>query len=177
MGQEDERHRPQGRTYRVGRELLEVLDHKVGIALYLCHDAGIEILQAPTGYHGIETEDNHGSHHSHISHERPRLAPGKIAIGTSRIGCRMTTDDELAQHTWQTKQQDAHQIDEDERRTSILTCHIWEAPYIAQAHSRTCRGEDDAQLTSETSSILHFLQITIFRPIIPTDSRIPKESR
>ena len=67
----------------------------------------------------------------------------------------MATNDKLTHHARQTQQDDTHQVDEDEGGTSILTCHIRKAPNISQTYCRTCRGENDAQFTSEISSTLH----------------------
>ena len=155
MGKQDEAHRPQSRTNRIGGEGLEVGLHILRVSMNATHDAGIQILQAPSSHHSIEAQDNHGGDDTHQSHGSPSLMLTQVAIGTCRIGSRMATNDKLAHHARQTQQDDAHQVDEDEGGTSILTCHIRKAPYISQTYRRTCRGENDAQFTSEISSTLH----------------------
>ena len=75
--------------------------------MHATNNAGIKILQAPACHYGIKSEDDHGSDDAHQSQGTPRLMLTQIGISTGCIGCRMTTDDKLAQHTWQTQQNDA----------------------------------------------------------------------
>ena len=123
--------------------------------MHTTYDAGIEILQTPACHHGIEAKDNHGGDDTHQAYGSPSLVLTQITISPRCIGSRMATNDKLAHHARQTQQDDAHQVDKDEGSTSILTCHIRKAPYISQTYRRTCRGENDAQFTSEISSTLH----------------------
>ncbi len=64
----------------------------------------------------------------------------------------MTAHDKLCHHAGDAQQQDADGIDEDEGCTTILAGHVGETPYVAQANSRTGRGEHDAYLGSEITA-------------------------
>ena len=55
-------------------------------------------------------------------------------------------------HARYAEQQHTEDIDDDIGRSAILTCHVGEAPYIAEADSRACRGEDYAECVLEVSS-------------------------
>ena len=162
MGQEDEHDSPYHRFERIGRERDKIVLDIRSITLYATHQTGVEVLHAPASHHGIEAEDNHGSKHSHVTYKGPPgLTPCQIAVRTCCIGGRMTPDDKFAQHTRQSEQQDTHQIDKDKGGTAVLTRHIGETPHIAQADSTARRGQNDTQLTSETSSVLHHLSSII----------------
>ena len=54
--------------------------HILRIAMHTTYDAGIEILQAPTCYHGIEAKDNHGGDDTHHSYGSPSLVLTQITI-------------------------------------------------------------------------------------------------
>ena len=155
VGDENENDGPKDRPQGMGGKLLEIGLHESGVTTQLSGHRGIEILQAPAGHDGIETEDNHRGEHAHVAYHGPRFAARKIAVGAGGIGRRVPPDDELAHHARYAEQEDAPQIDQDEGRTAVMTGHIGEAPDVAQPHGRTGRGEDDAQPAAEIASCLH----------------------
>ena len=158
MSQQDEGDGPQSGTHRIRRERGKVLLYEIGIALHLGHDAGIEILQTPTCHHRIKAQDNHRGKDTHVADNAPGLAVRKILVRPCRIGCRMTADNKLCHHAGNAQHKDAHEIDKNEGCATILPCHIGKAPYIAQAHCRSCRSKDHTQLAAKAASaVFHFL--------------------
>ena len=133
---------PQYRSYRTRRELDKIPAHIVGITRNMPRYRGIQILQAPSSHNRIESEDNSGAQDTEQSHSLPWFSARHLMIGSGSIGCRVTTNDKLIHHARKAEQEDKQYIYEDEGRTSILTCHIWESPHIAKTYCRSCRGED-----------------------------------
>ena len=158
MGEHDKADAPNQRAEKRRGESCEVVGHLLDSAFHLHGYRCIKILQAPTGYYGIEAQNNHGCNHTHIAYNRPRLAARQCAVGTGCIGRGMTTNNKLGNHARHTKHQHTNKIDENEGRSAILTRHIGKAPYIAQAYGRTCRGKNDAQL-SKLRSFAHIVLI------------------
>ena len=71
----------------------------------------------------------------------PWLATRKTVVGAGGIGSRMTADDELTNHARNAKQENEKNIDDNERGTTVLTCHERETPHVAKTYGRSCRGK------------------------------------
>ena len=162
---QEDSHRPHHRAHWVGRELLEIVRHKGWVAMQLAHDASIHILQAPSRHDSIVARDQEAREHLQVAHPLPSLAIREFGIGTSRIGSTMTADDKFRNHTRDAQQEYASDIHDDEGSATFLTCHIREAPYIAQSYGTTCCSKYQSYLATKTTSICfcHFLYFLFIR--------------
>ena len=126
----------------IGRELREIGTEIIRRSVELTRDRCQHILQGPTRNHPVIADDQCRCEHAHVAHPFPRCAVGQFRIGTSRIGLCVPANEELTKHHGDTHDQDTEEIDDDEGRTTVLTCHVWKAPYVSQANSTACRGKD-----------------------------------
>ena len=153
MTNQENNHRPQYRTERIGSKLLEILSHIIGITMQFAYDAGIHILKAPTRNHGIVTRNQETREHSQKSHPLPGCTIGKLGVGASCIGSTMATDDKLRNHTRDAEQKHASDVHQDKGCATFLTSHIREAPYVTQTYGTTSGSKNHSQLTTKTTSI------------------------
>ena len=159
MGNQHKGHPPEGGLDGVTGKVGKITLYIVGIALQVTGDRGKEILQAPTGYHGIEAEDNGGGEDAQIAYVLPRPSSRQLVIGTGSIGLCVASYDKLADHPWYAEQHDTSDINQDKGCPAVLTSHVGEPPYVAQAYCRPCRCQYDAYLATEVTTFLHLLMI------------------
>ena len=149
MGDEKENHRPYNGFERMRRESGEILLHIIGIAAERPHYGAIDILQAPPRDDSVVARDEIAGDHTQVSDVFPCAAIREPMVGPGGIGGTVAPDDELAHHAGDAEHQHAENIDEDECRPAVLASHVGEAPHIAQADRRPCRGEHDTKFTAE----------------------------
>ena len=154
------------------RERLEIVLGIAGIALQLAHHGSIDVLQAPTTYHSIVAGDEKSRENAERANKRgkqrlPASCFSHLLVGTSRVGCSMTTDNQFTHHARQPQHNHTSQINQDECRTAVLTRHVGETPHVAQADCRPCRGQNHTQHAAEICSfccLLHsYFLLSIFK--------------
>ena len=101
------------------------------------------ILQTPAGHNRVITGNQETCEKTHIADIFPSGAIRQFRIGTCRIRGSMPSDDKLTDHTGQPNHKHTSDIDQNKCRTTVFTCHIGKTPNIPQAHSTSCRSEDD----------------------------------
>lgn len=134
MGGGKDGYGPQDGTQRGGGEVGEVTRYVCRVAIEFAHKRGEDILEAPSRHYGVITRDEETGEHAHIADKAPGAAAGDARIGTGCVGSTVSADYELAEYAGQAKQEDADNIDDDERGTTVLTCHIRESPHITQSY-------------------------------------------
>ena len=67
----------------------------------------------------------------------------------------MPPHDKLSNHSGYTQYEYTHQIDKQEGSPAVLSSQIREAPDVSQTYGRSCRGEDDADLSSKATTFRH----------------------
>ena len=110
-------------------------------------------LQCPACHHGVVAQDEKACQHAEESHPTPGSTRCKDAVGSCRVGTRAASDEELGNHDRHAHEQHAEQVDEDKRRSTMLSCLVRETPDVAQSDGRTGRGEDDADAASEVYAV------------------------
>ena len=115
---------------------------------------GKHILESPSSYYTIVSDDKCCGENTKIADIFPRLAIGKNSVCTSRVCLGMTTYDELTKHHWKAHKQNTPYIYNNESGTTILTADVWETPYVAQANGSASSGKYHTKFRSEITSFL-----------------------
>ena len=145
---------------RMRGEICEILLHILRISIQSTHGGATYILQAPSRHNGIIASDEEACDHPEESHVFPCAALSHPIVCPCRVGCTVSAYYELAHHARNAQYEHAHQIDDDEHSTTILACHVWEPPDVAQSDGRARCGKHDPQFTSEINSFSCFRHIS-----------------
>ena len=179
MDDADKQEQPQGRHPGIAHKLLEdAAEHggrntreSVG-----CRQEGV--VHGPSAHNAVVTQNKPPREDAKSAHPLPARAVRKHAIGTSRVGMRVATNQKLADHDGQTQHQNTDDIDNDEGCSTILSCLDGKTPYVAQSYCRTCCSQDGAYFRTEVFSFHNLLRYRLINtPIITPTASASKSSQ
>ena len=121
------------------------------------------VFQRPARDHQIEAHDEQRSQNTVVAQDRPAARKG--AVGAHGVAVGIASDGEFRKHDRHAEQQDAEDVDQQERAAAVLPCDIGETPDVAQSDGAARRDEHGAQPAAECGpmSCLHSLTFSLSR--------------
>ena len=106
-----------------------------------------QIIKGPARNHAVEGQDQEARGHPHPANECPGGGGigelHQLAHGVDGALPRFPAHEHFSHHDGDADEEDAGEVDEDERAPAVLPGHVGELPNIAEAHRRARRRQDE----------------------------------